>query len=599
MPDTLLAFLPVTAEDADSVRARFDADANAGLDPSDPSYLDTTEGGFYWDLTQAAVLEAVRLWDFLGTEVVAAAFPGTAWGDYLDMHGETVNLPRDDEVQATGTVLFTGAAGTLIASATQVSTQQPDPSAATQPVVFTTDRTITLAVVPGPVNLVAGVSASGGILPAGTYYYAVTAIGPNGETIASNEVTVTLSGAASRVDLSWTAFAGATQYNVYRGTVVSGETLLATMPAAVKVPPTGVVATPFGTGGTLAAGTRFYVVTAFDAAGETVKSTEVNAVVPAGGTGRVVLTWNRVEGALKYRVYEGATGAENVYWEVGGALLTFTEVGGGSTGGTPPVANTTVATDFSDTGGDALGITLVPTNSVSITAADPGSAGNVGAGTITQVLSPINGAPGVTNTQATSGGADVESDARYRLRIAAEYGKASGAGNISDYIKWALQVPQVGYATVQPLWAGAGTVRVIITDQNNHPNSTSIVAALQTTLDPVAGQGQGLAPIGAIVTVATPSLLVVATVATITHDSGYTLDGSTGTVPTRAAITTAVQTYLNTLPPGQPAVLYAVLRQIMSVPGVHDVSAFTLNGVATNVAVGALQVASAGTVTLS
>src|SRR4051812_26393531 len=108
MPDSLLNFLPVVAEDADSVRGRYDADANAGLDPADPAFVDTTEGGFYWDLTQGSVLENVRLWDFLGTEMVAAMFPGTAWGDYLDLHGETINLPRLDEVEATAQVLFVG-----------------------------------------------------------------------------------------------------------------------------------------------------------------------------------------------------------------------------------------------------------------------------------------------------------------------------------------------------------------------------------------------------------------------------------------------------------------------------------------------------------
>lgn len=489
MPDTLLSFLPVIGEDADSVRARYDADANAGLDPSDPAYADTTEGGFFWECTQPSVLEAVRLWGFLGTEVVAAAFPGTAWGDYLDLHGETLDLPRLDEVQATGDVLFTGAIGTLIPSGTQVSTVQADPSSSEDPVVFNTDRTITLVATPGPVNLAAAPLGTGGTLAAGVYYYALTAIGANGETVASNEVTVTLSGSTSSVPLSWTAFAGATGYKVYRGSAAGGEELLATL------------------------------------------------------------------------------GVVTAYTDDGSAVITPT--------------------------------VLVPTNSVSITAATAGTSGNVGSGTITQVVSPVAGAPAVTNTQATSGGADLESDDRYRQRIEAEYGKAAGAGNIYDYQKWALEVPQVGYVSVQPLWNGAGTVRVIITDQQNHPNSSSIVQELQARLDPVPGQGQGQAPIGAIVTVATPSLLVVNTVGAITHDSGYSLDGTAGTVPTRAAIQDAVSSYLNTLPPGSAVVLNAVIRQMMEVPGVHDVTGVTLNGSAANVAVGALQVAEAGTVTLS
>lgn len=489
MADNFLTLLPMISEDADSVRARFNADATAGLDPSDPDFVDTTVGGPFWDLTQPGVLEAVRLWDILGTEFVAAAFPATAWGDFLDLHGETVNLPRADEVQATGSVLFSGAVGTLIPSGSQVATVQADPSAEEAPVAFTTDRTITLAVTPGPTNLAATPSGTGGTIPAGTYYYRVTAVGPTGETVGSNEVTVVLSGATSSVALTWAAVPGATAYKIYRGTLIDAEVLLAS----------------------------------------------------PGGTG----------------------------------------------------------TAYTDTGAAVPGTARVATNAVGVTAVEAGSAGNVGAGAITQVLSPIQGAPAVTNQSPTSGGADVESDDRYRTRVMGEFGKPGGAGNVSDYVKWSLQVPQIGYVTVQPIWSGAGTVRVIVTDRSNHPVSTSIVAQLQTTLDPVPQQGRGQAPIGALVTVATPTLLTVNVVAAVTFQAGYSLDGAGGSIPLRSTIQAAVLTYLNSLSPGQAVVLNAVIRQMMSVPGVADVSGVTLNGSAANVSVGALQVASGGSVTLT
>lgn len=489
MADNFLTLLPMIAVDADEVRARFNADATAGIDPSDPDYVDTTTGGPFWDLTQPAVLECVRIYDLIGTEFISAVFPATAWGDFLDLHGETVRLPRDDEVHATGTALFSGVIGTLIPAATQVATVQADPSAVEAPVTFTTDRSITLAATPGPTNLAATPSGAGGTIPAGTYYYRVTAVGATGETIASNEVTVTLSGATSSVALAWTALAGATAYRIYRGTALEAEVLLAS----------------------------------------------------PGGTG----------------------------------------------------------TSYTDTGAAVPGTSVVPTNSVGVTAAEAGSAGNVGAGTISQVLSPIQSAPSVTNLAAASGGADVESDDRYRTRVMAEFGKPGGAGNISDYVKWALQVPQVGFVTVQPIWAGAGTVRVIVTDRSNHPVSASIVAQLQTSLDPVAQQGRGQAPVGAIVTVATPTSLTVNVVGTPTFQSGYSLDGAGGAIPLRTTIQAAVTSYLNSLSPGQTVVLNAVIRQIMSVPGVADVSGVTLNGSAGNVTVAALQVATAGTVNLT
>jgi len=59
-----------------------------------------------------------------------------------------------------------------------------------------------------------------------------------------------------------------------------------------------------GSGGSLAAGTYFYRVTALDGAGgETLTSNEVSATV--GASGKVTLTWNFVPNAQSYNVYRG------------------------------------------------------------------------------------------------------------------------------------------------------------------------------------------------------------------------------------------------------------------------------------------------------
>ena len=77
-------FIPLFQETADSIRLRLDADANAGLEANDPTRIDTREGTFYYDITEAIVLELSRVWDALGTEIPSAAFPTHAWGEYLD-----------------------------------------------------------------------------------------------------------------------------------------------------------------------------------------------------------------------------------------------------------------------------------------------------------------------------------------------------------------------------------------------------------------------------------------------------------------------------------------------------------------------------------
>lgn len=91
--------------------------------------------------------------------------------------------------------------------------------------VFTcSDRTT-----PGPpTGLAAVASTTGGLMVAGTYHYKVTACLPNGETLASNEVSATTTGSTGSVQLTWTApnGNGATGYRVYRGTTAGGENLL-------------------------------------------------------------------------------------------------------------------------------------------------------------------------------------------------------------------------------------------------------------------------------------------------------------------------------------------------------------------------------------
>lgn len=66
-------------------------------------------------------------------------------------------------------------------------------------------------------------STTGGTLAAGATYWVVTAVNAAGESLRSNEVTATLTGATSSQPLSWTAVPGATSYNIYRGTTPAGE----------------------------------------------------------------------------------------------------------------------------------------------------------------------------------------------------------------------------------------------------------------------------------------------------------------------------------------------------------------------------------------
>lgn len=118
--------------------------------------------------------------------------------------------------------------------------------------------------------------------------------------------------------------------------VYSLGTLLAALAAPTQNAPSTAT-----TGGTLAAATYYYKVSALNAAGETLPSGEQSQVT-TGSTSTVTVNWAAVPGATSYRVYRGtAAGAENVYFTAGAGATSFVDTGAAGTAGTPAAANTT------------------------------------------------------------------------------------------------------------------------------------------------------------------------------------------------------------------------------------------------------------------
>lgn len=96
------------------------------------------------------------------------------------------------------------------------------------------------------------------------------------------------------------------------------------------------------TGGTLAAASYFYKVTAINVFGETIASAEAT-VTTTGTTSSVGITWPASTGATSYRIYRGtATGAENVYYT--STTNAFTDTGAVNTAATPPASATYTVT---------------------------------------------------------------------------------------------------------------------------------------------------------------------------------------------------------------------------------------------------------------
>lgn len=243
-----------------------------------------------------------------------------------------------------------------------------------------------------------------------------------------------------------------------------------------------------------------------------------------------------------------------------------------------------LAPAFEVTVGGTIDVTA--TIDLDVIAVDAGSAGNVAAGAIIEPSTPLpTGVTLVGNALPTSSGTDPETDDNLRKRLLlALAGK--GPGTILDYIRWASTYPGVGRVQVVPIWNGPGTVLVMASDVLGQPIATLVVDGLQANLDPVAGQGHGVAPIGAAVTVDTPVLLAITVEATFTYETGYSWDGAGGTIAVGPGVQAAISQYLLSILPGGE-VVYERIRGLCSTPvGVHDVSTVKLNGATSgNVAV--------------
>ena len=70
-----------------------------------------------------------------------------------------------------------------------------------------------------------------GTVPAGDYFFQVSAITLDGETLASTEVTDTLADSAHSVKLQWTAVENASYYKIYASKTTGTEKLVAVIPA--------------------------------------------------------------------------------------------------------------------------------------------------------------------------------------------------------------------------------------------------------------------------------------------------------------------------------------------------------------------------------
>ena len=221
-----------------------------------------------------------------------------------------------------------------------------------------------------------------------------------------------------------------------------------------------------------------------------------------------------------------------------------------------------------------------------LTADDPGTTANSYIGQILPVTSN-DSLSWAEITEIVAPARDEETDDHLRDRLLKADDWVAYGGNVADYLSMLSKISEVGAGQVYPVWNGAGTVKLVIVDNNLMPASADLVKKVKNIIDPEDREalGYGLAPIDHQVTVVAPSILTVNVASTVTIDSKQNAD------TVKAKIKEAVENYFellrqswNTVDPktgrGYSQTVYRskILSQIMSVEGVINASVPVLNG---------------------
>ena len=239
-----------------------------------------------------------------------------------------------------------------------------------------------------------------------------------------------------------------------------------------------------------------------------------------------------------------------------------------------------------------LAETSIPENGVAdiaIEAVEPGKHSNVANDKITIMRSPIKGITHITNADAITGGAEAEDDDTLRQRIDdALAGKSNSfVGNNADYVRWALEVPGVGYAHTIPEYSGPNSVKVVITDAEGLPANEQICRAVYLHIFGTNRKDMlRLAPVGVIDFVVVPPTPVY-----IKYSFELKLEPGADVETVKALYKEALANYYASLTVEAQTTNYVKYVQAAAVlarqvSGVRDFKHFRLNGKLQNVGFG-------------
>lgn len=234
------------------------------------------------------------------------------------------------------------------------------------------------------------------------------------------------------------------------------------------------------------------------------------------------------------------------------------------------------------------------------------TAGNIGNKYLGQLIpiQYIQGLISATMTEILIYGEDEEDTEVFRQRWRDAFNACAFGGNKESYIQEIKKIPGVGGVKVDRATNEAGEmvgghVRCTIISTNFDVPSSDLVNQVQTIIDPEvnAGNGDGMAPIGAIAKIIAVSGVTINISTTLTYDTGYSFDAL------KSQLESAIDTYLLELrkewESNGASKMYVrkamIDSTLLRVSGVLDVTDTTLNGIDGNVELDAYSIPLRGT----
>lgn len=200
-----------------------------------------------------------------------------------------------------------------------------------------------------------------------------------------------------------------------------------------------------------------------------------------------------------------------------------------------------------------------------VTSLEASSAANVPAGAIDTVLGDLAATVSVVSSTAADGGVDEESDEVLIRRFLELQRVQSNSGNAAHYERWATDVPGISRARVIPVWAGNGTVKVVLVGDEARTVPTSKVEEVYEYIETQR-------PIGAVVTVVSADAQPIDVTATISVAPTTTLEAVS------SIFTEELDTYLEGAKVGDTITVARVGSILMGIDGVLDYSGLSING---------------------